>query len=163
MSPSSVTEFQIDRNAVRRAGQRRLLFRAGFAGVLVALFGAAVSAWVPESRGALAWSFALTVIAVYAGVEVSAMQWARRSAPTMVLRLTPTTLECWIGPGHYALAYRDLTITRLHASRNAVRSIELRNAKGEKVVLAGFCNMDALAQALTANIAGARADSGGPR
>lgn len=156
------TEFEIDRNAVRAASRRRLLVRVGIVAVLLALFGAAVNTWVPEKRITLAWTFALTLAAVYAAVEVSALQWARRSAPTMVLRLSARGLELWIGAGHHVIAWRDLRIRRIRESTDGVRAIELESPESGPVTLAGFQHMDELAQALTSNIAQVRADVRGP-
>lgn len=160
MSTRPSTDFEIDQAAVRTASRRRLLIRMGVMVALVALFGAGVSRWVPDQYITLAGSFALTLMAVYAAVEVSALQWARRSAPTMVLRLGSKGLELWIGSGRHVLPYGDLDITRVDQSAGRVRSIELSNRNGERVVLAGFVRMDELAQALTASIAETRADKG---
>lgn len=156
---NATTEFHIDQAAVRTAARRGLLIRVGTMILLVALFGAVVNAWVPAQHLRLAWSFALTSFAVYAGVEVVALQWARRSAPTMVLRLGANALECWIGAVRHAMPYRELSIARVSMGSNgAVRSIEIHRERGERVVLAGFADMDGLAQALTANLTGVRAD-----
>ena len=155
---STRTEFQIDRLAVRAAARRRLLFRITIAAVLVGMFGIAVDLWLPEKRHMLAWSFAITLAAVYAAVEVSALGWARRSAPTMVLRLSAKGLELWIGAGHHVIPWRDLRIVRVHEHQGQVREIALDSKDSGPVRLAGFQHMDELAQALTANIAQARAD-----
>lgn len=156
---SLATEFHIDPAAVRTAARRSLLIRLGAVILLVAVFGMAVNAWVPPQHLRIAWSFALTSFAVYAGVEVVSLQWARRSAPTMVLRLGTNALECWIGAVRHSMPYRELSITRVNTgSGGAVRSIELRRRQGERVVLAGFADMDGLAQALTTQLAAVRAD-----
>lgn len=156
---TSSTEFHIDQAAVRTAARRSLLIRLGLVILLVAVFGAAVNSWVPPDSLRLAWSFALTSCAVYAGVEVVSLQWAKRSAPTMVLRLGTNSLECWIGAVRHSIPYRELSITRVGtSSKGAVRSIELHREKGERVVLAGFSDMDGLAQALTTQLAAVRAD-----
>lgn len=153
------TEFAIDPIAFRAAARRNLLLRASFVVGLVAALGMAASAWVPPERMNLAWSFALTVMAVYAAVEVSALQWARRSMPAMRVRLGTNELECWIGASRYPLAYRELSIVRVIERKGAVRRIDLKLASGARLRLAGFENMNRLAQVLIACVAEARADS----
>lgn len=146
------------------ATRRRLLLRLALVVLLVALFGAAVNAWVPERSHHLAWSFSALLIAVYAAVEVSALQWARRAAPTMVLRLHADAIEMWIGTVCHRLPYAQLSLERVRYQRGdgrAVRSLELRGAAGARVMIAGFQDMDELARALTAAIAGTRADRPG--
>jgi hypothetical protein len=154
-------EFLVDREAVMAATRRRLLLRFAVVVVIVATFGAGVDAWVPAHSRMLAWSFAALLIAVYAAVEVSSLQWARRAAPTMVLRLRPDAIEMWIGTGCHRLPYAQLSLERVryHGSDgSSVRSLELRGAEGGRVVIAGFQDMDELARALTAAIAESRAD-----
>lgn len=155
-------EFRVDRDAVVSASIRRLLLRVAAVAVIVALFGAAVNIWVPAKSQMMAWSFAALLIAVYAAVEVSSLQWARRAAPTMVLRLRPDAIEMWIGTGCHRLPYAQLSLERVryHGGGNsgAVRSLELRGDKGGRVLIAGFQDMDELARALTAAIAETRAD-----
>ncbi|MCC2658809.1 MAG: hypothetical protein K0Q76_3917 [Panacagrimonas sp.] len=155
-------EFGVDRHAVMTASIRRLLLRVVVVALLVALFGAAVNAWVPERTRMMAWSFAALLIAVYAAVEMSSLQWARRAAPTMVLRLRADAIEMWIGTACHRLPYAQLSLQRVRyhggGSSGAVRSLELRSAEGGRVVIAGFQDMDELARALTAAIAEARAD-----
>ena len=155
-------EFLVDRLAVMAATRRRLFLRLAAVAVLVALFGAAVDAWVPERSRHLAWSFAALVIAVYGAVEVSSLQWARRAAPTMVLRMRDDAIEMWIGTACHRLPYAGLSLVRVRhhgGDGGAVRSLELRSAEGGgRVVIAGFQEMDELARALTAAIAQTRAD-----
>lgn len=151
-------EFDIDPAAVRAASRRSLLIRAGALLVFVALSGAAVNAWMPENLRRVSWSFVVALLAVYAAVEASSLQWARRSAPTMVLRLTPDTLELWIGAVRHRMPYTGLGIAGVRLARGGVRSIELESRDSGRVVLAGFRNMDELAESLTAAIAEARAD-----
>lgn len=156
---STRTEYEIDRNAVRAAARTRLLIRIGVMVVVIGLFGAAVSAWVPADRRTLAWSFAITLAAVYAAVEVSALGWSRRSAPTMVLRLSAKGLELWIGPGRHVIPWQELSIRRVREREGRVQVIELDSKDSGPVRIAGFQHMDELAQSLTANIAAVRADS----
>lgn len=155
-------EFGVDRKAVAAASVRRLLLRVAVVAVIVALFGAGVNAWVPAASRMLAWSFAALLIAVYAAVEVSSLQWARRAAPTLVLRLRDDAIEMWIGAQCHRLPYAGLSLLRMRyrggGASGAVRSLELGNAEGGRVVIAGFQDMDELARALTAAIAEARAD-----
>ncbi len=151
-------EFDIDPAAVRAASLRGLLLRLGAVVVLVALFGAGVNASAPPAMQRVAWSFAVAILAVYAAVEVSSLRWARRSARTMVLRLAPDALELQIGVGAHRMPYSDLAIARLRQSGGRVRAIELESREHGRVGLAGFRNMDELAEALTAAIAEARAD-----
>ena len=151
-------EFEIDPAAVRAASRRSLLIRLAGVIVLVALFGIAVNHWVPEASRRMVWSFAVAILAVYAAVEVSSLQWARRSAQSMVLRLAPDALELWIGANRHPMPYADLSIARVRLSGTAVRSVELRSGGSGRVVLAGFRDMDALAESLTAAIAACRAD-----
>lgn len=163
MSVDGVTrrEFLVDRRAVAAAAIRRLLMRMTVLAILAALFGAAVDAWVPEKSRVLAWSFAALLITVYAAVEMSALQWARRAAPTMVLRLREDAIEMWIGTACHRLPFANLSLQRVRHERGeggAVRSLELRAAEGGRVVIAGFQHMDELARALTAAIAATRAD-----
>lgn len=156
---TTALEFHIDPTALRTAARRALLIRVGVMILLVAASGAAVNAWVPENYLRLAGSFVVTIVAVYAGVEVVSLQWSRRSAPTMVLRLDPQGLEFWIGTMRHSIPYRELSLTSVsNDSRGAVRSIELQAEKGERVVLAGFQDMNGLAEALTATLAQVRAD-----
>lgn len=160
---TSRREFQVDRKAVMAATRRRLLLRLAAVALLVALFGAAVNTWVPDHGRHLAWSFASLLIAVYAAVEVSALQWARRAAPTMVLRLRADAIEMWIGTACHRLPYAGLSLVRVRhrgGDGGAVRSLELRAAEGGRVVIAGFQDMDELARALTTAIAETRADRG---
>ena len=154
-------EFEIDPAAVRAASWRRVLIRAGVLLVLIALLGAAAETWLPPQARRLAWSFAVAIFAVHAAVELSALRWARRSAPTMVLRLSAVALELWIGATRHRMPWTDLGIARVRGSRGAIRSIELHSRHHGRVVLAGFRDMDALAQALTAAIAQAHADRPG--
>jgi hypothetical protein len=154
-------EFKVDRQAIQVATRRRLLLRVAMMAVLVALFGAAVDAWVPERSRHIAWGFAALLITVYAAVEVSSLQWARRAAPTMVLRLRDDAIEMWIGTDCHRLPYAGLALVRVRhhgGDGGAVRSLELRAAEGGRVVIAGFQEMDELARALTAAIAETRAD-----
>lgn len=152
-------DFLVDRRAVMAAARGRLLLRLAAVALLVALFGAAVAAWVPEPGRHLAWSFAALLIAVYAAVEISALQWARRAAPTMVLRLREDAIEMWIGTACHRLPFAGLTLVRARQGRDGtIRSLELRGADGGRVVIAGFQDMDLLAQTLTAAIAATRAD-----
>lgn len=153
-------EFEIDPDAVVAASRRSLLVRAGGVLLLVALFGAVVNTWVPQTMHRVAWSFAVAILAVYAAVEVSSLRWARRSAKTMVLRLAPDALELQIGVGRHRMPYADLGIARVRLSGGKVRRVELHSAHNGRVALAGFRNMDELAESLTAAIAQARADSG---
>lgn len=154
-------EFQVDPKAVIAASIRRLSLRLAAVAVLVALFGAAVNTWVPGHSRTLAWSFAALLISVYAAVEVSSLQWARRAAPTMVLRLRADALEMWIGTACHRLPYAGLSLLRVRPDGGGpVRSLELRGADGGRVVIAGFHDMDELARALTAAIAETRADRG---
>lgn len=146
------------------ATRRRLLLRLSGVALIMAMFGGAVNAWVPDHIRHLAWSFAALLIAVYAGVEVSSLQWARRAAPTMVLRLRADAVEMWIGTACHRLPYAGLSLMRVRhhdGEGGAVRSLELRGADGGRVVIAGFQDMDELARALTAAIAETRADRGG--
>lgn len=156
---NTALEFHIDPLAMRTAARRSLLIRVGVMILLVAASGAAVNAWVPQNYLRLAGSFVVTIVAVYAGVEVVALQWTRRSAPTMVLRLDNKGLEFWIGTMRHSIPYRELSIASVSNHQSgAVRSIELKALKGERVVLAGFQDMNGLAEALTANLAQVRAD-----
>jgi hypothetical protein len=159
MPSAALQEFEVDPAAVRHAARQRLLLRFTAVAGLTALVGAAVNFWLAPERGAMAWSFAFTILAVYAAVEVSALQWARRSAPTMVLRLTAEAIELWIGSGHHRMPYRDLKIHRVRWSGNRVRSIELRDRQRGRVRLSGFRRMDELAEQLTARMAQTRADA----
>lgn len=152
-------EFEIDPDAVVAASRRSMLVRGGAAIGLVALLGAVVNTWVPQSFHRVAWSFAVAILAVYAAAEVSSLRWARRSAKTMVLRLAPDALELQIGVGSHRMPYTDLGIARVRQSGGKVRRIELHSAHNGRVALAGFRNMDELAESLTAAIAQARADS----
>lgn len=132
--------------------------------LIVAVFGTVVNIWVPERSRHLAWSFAAMLIAVYAAVEVSSLQWARRAAPTMLLRLLPDAIEMWIGTQGHRMPYAGLSLVRVRHQRGdggAVRSLELRGPDGGRVVIAGFQDMDELARALTAAIAETRADRTG--
>lgn len=153
------TEFAIDPVAFRSAARRNLLLRASFVIGLVAALGMAARIWVPPERMTLAWSFALTLMAIYAAVEVSAMHWARRGMPAMRVRLGPRELECWVGASRYPLAYRDLNIVRVVERKGSIRRIDLKAAGGARVRLAGFEDMDGLAHALSTCLAEARADS----
>lgn len=152
-------EFEIDPDAVRAASRRSLLLRLAGVCVLVALFGAAVNTWVPEGSRRMTWSFAVAILAIYAAVEVSSLQWARRSAQSMVLRLAPDALELWIGANSHRMPYTGLAISRVRQSGGSVRAIELRDNNRARVALAGFRDMDLLAESLTAAIASARADT----
>lgn len=152
-------EFEIDPAAVRAASRRSLLLRLCGVVVLVALFGAAVNTWIPESSRRMTWSFAVAILAVYAAVEVSSLQWARRSAQSMVLRLAPDALELWIGANSHRMPYTELAIAHVRQSGGVVKTIELRGGNSGRVALAGFHDMDALAESLTAAIASARADT----
>jgi hypothetical protein len=158
-------EFLVDRKAVMAETRRRLLLRFGAVAVLVAAFGAGVNAWAPEPLRLSAWSFAALLIAVYAAVEVSSLQWARRAAPTMVLRLRAEAMEMWIGTACHRLPFAQLSLERVRyhggADSGAVRSLELRGTERGRVVIAGFQDMDELARVLTAAIAAARADRNG--
>lgn len=157
-------EFQVDRKAVMAATRRRLLLRIAAVAVIVAAFGAGVNAWVPDASRHLAWSFAGLMIAVYAAVEVSSLQWARRAAPTMVLRLREDAIEMWIGSACHRLPYAQLSLERVRyhgADGGTVRSLELRGDRNARVVIAGFQDMDELARTLTSAIAGTRADKAG--
>lgn len=158
MTQNPRSEFEIDRPAVRAEARTRLLIRISVLIVLIGVFGLAVNAWVPDKSRTLAWSFAITLAAVYAAVEVSALGWSRRSAPTMVLRLSEHGLELWIGPGRHLMRWTDLRIVRVKVREGRVRAIELDSRDTGRVRLAGFRHMDELAQALTANIAAQRAD-----
>lgn len=151
-------EFEIDPAAVRAASRRSLLTRVAALLVVVALFGLAVNLWMPEASRRVAWSFAVAILAVYAAVEVSSLQWARRSAPTMVLRLAPDALDLWVGAVRHRMPYSDLGIARVRLAGGAVRSIALDSRDSGRVELSGFRNMDELAESLTAAIAEARAD-----
>lgn len=152
------TEFEIDRPAVRAAARTRLLIRISVMVLLIGVFGAVVNAWVSDKSTTLAWSFAITLAAVYAAVEVSALGWSRRSATTMVLRLNDQGLELWIGPGWHLMRWTDLRIVRVKVREGRVRAIELDSRDTGRVRLAGFRHMDELVQALTANMAAQRAD-----
>lgn len=152
-------EFEIDRNAVRAAARQRLFLRISIMVVLIGVFGAMVDLWAPEKQQMLAWSFAITLGAVYAAMEVSALGWARRSAPTMALRLSAKGLELWIGPGRHLIPWHGLKIVRLQERDGRVRMIELDSEDSGPVRLAGFQHMEELAQSLTANIAQSRADA----
>lgn len=146
------------------ATRRRLLLRIAVVAVIVAAFGAGVNTWVPTASRHLAWSFAGLLLAVYAAVEISSLQWARRAAPTMVLRLRDDAIEMWIGTACHRLPYAQLSLERVRyhgAHGGAVRSLELRGDRNARVVIAGFQDMDELARALTSAIAGTRADKAG--
>lgn len=153
------TEFVIDPVAFRNAARRSLLLRASFVIGLVTALGLAASAWVPPQRATLTWSFALTLIAVYATVEASSLAWARRSTPAMRVRLGAHELECWIGGVRYPLAYRDLSVTRVVERGGAVRRIDLKTTTGARLRLAAFEDMTGLAHSLTACMAQARAEA----
>lgn len=156
-------DFEVDRAAVMAAARRRLLLRIAVVALIVAVFGAVVNIWVPERSRNLPWSFAAMLIAVYAAVEVSSLQWARRAAPTMLLRLLPDAIEMWIGAERHRVPYAGLSLMRVRhrgGDGGAVRSLELRGPDGGRVVIAGFQDMDELARALTSAIAESRADRG---
>lgn len=152
------SEFAVDRQAVRRAAGRRLFIRIVVVAALLALYGAVVHAWVGAEHQSLAWSFAFTVAAVYAAVEVSALGWSRRSAPTMRLCLTEQGLELWIGTGHHLLPWQELRMVRVRNRKGRAQIVELESQVSGAIRLAGFERMDELAQALTAQLAAHRAD-----
>jgi hypothetical protein len=152
------TEFTVDPDALREAARRRLLLRAGVAVGLVAAFGLAVGLWLPQEYRTLAFSFALTLSAVYAAVEISALQWSKRGAPAMRVRLGKTELECWIGAIRYPLPYAELSITRIVQRRGLIKRIDLKGKGGARLQLAGFDDMETLAKALAASLVAVRAD-----
>ena len=158
MSAADIMEFQIDPKAVRQAARRSLLLRAGIALAILAAFALGVNAWVPAKRITLAWSFMLSLAAVYAAVELSALQWAKRSAPTMVVRLTTSAMELWIGAGRHPVPYTTLSIEKVQRKGNSVRSIQLRTSDSGRFALTGFFDMDGLADELVSRVAGARSD-----
>ena len=158
MDKTDTLEFHIDPAAVRLAAQRSLLLRAGIVLGILAAFALSIDAWVPPKHITLAWSFALSLAAVYVAVEISALQWAKRSAPTMVVRLTSRAMELWIGTGRHAVPYATLSIDKVQRRGNAVRSIHLRTSDSGRFALTGFFDMQGLADELVSRVAGARSD-----
>lgn len=158
MRATDTLEFHIDPKAVREAARRSLMLRAGIVFGLLVLFALGADSWVPAKRMTLAWSFALSLAAVYAAVEISALQWAKRSAPTMVVRLTSQAMELWIGTGRHAVPYSSLSIDKVQRKHTAVRSIQLRTNDSGRFALTGFFDMDGLADELVSRVAGARSD-----
>lgn len=158
MKTTETLDFQIDPMAVRQAARRNLLLRAAAVLSLLAVFALTVDTWVPNKRITLAWSFALSLVAVYLAVEISALQWAKRSAPTMVVRLTANSMELWIGAGRHPVPYTSLSIERVRRAGSSVRSIHMRTTDSGRFALTGFFDMDRLADELVSRVAGARSD-----
>lgn len=160
MNSANLRDFEIDPQALRAPALRRLAWRGAALAALLMTCGAAVQAFAPPAFHRVAWTFGFTVAAVYVAVEISALQWTRRSAPNLRLRLAPDALELWIGHGRHRMDYADLHIARVVVRHERVQRIELRARQQDGgVVLAGFRDMDALAEALTSAIAATRTDT----
>lgn len=153
------TEYAIDPRAFRDAERRGLTLRMGIVAALLLALALAVYTWIPGTYRQLAWPFALTVIVVYAAVEVSSLKWTRRLTPKTRLHLGRDELECFIGLTRYRIAYRELSIARVVERDGQVRRIDLKTSAGARLRLAGFEQMNDLAAALGACLVGARADS----
>ncbi|MGQ0619426.1 MAG: hypothetical protein ACT4QA_05845 [Panacagrimonas sp.] len=156
MTPSGTrTEFQIDQTAFMRAARRRMLVRMGLASVFFAALAWLAQAYFRGDRASFFWTGVLALLFVHGAVELSSLQWARRSAPVMVVRLMPKGLECWIGPNCHRMPWTTLPPPRIRRWRGQVTRIDVMDSRGQGVRLAGFQDMDALARGIVEGI-GAR-------
>lgn len=152
MSPTH-TEFQIDRAAVLRAAWQRLLLRTALAAAALYALAWTAQTQIDPGRGPFFWSAATALLFVYGAVEFSALRWAKRSAPVMVVRLTPSGLECWIGPSCHPMAWADISPPRVRRWRGRISRIDVRDSKGHGVRLAGFQDMESLASGIVSYLA----------
>lgn len=156
MTPTSTrTEFLIDHAAFLRAARLRMVLRLGFATAFFSALAWLAQIYIQGDRAWFFWTGALTLLFVYGAVELSALQWGKRSAPVMVVRFNPKGLECWIGPNCHRMPWTTLTPPRIRRWRGRVSRIDVRDIRGQGVRLAGFQDMDALASGIVERI-GAR-------
>lgn len=147
------TEFHIDPAAFLRAAWLRLVLRTAAVAVLLCALAWAAGTYLDPRRSSFYWSAATALLFVYAAVEFSALRWAKRSAPVMVVRLTPRGLECWVGANCHPLPWAEISPPRVRHWRGRVSRIDVRDGKGRGVRLAGFRDMDALASGIVSHLA----------
>ena len=147
------TEFHIDRQVFLRTIHERLFLRLGIATAFFCTIAFLVVQYVHNERSTFLWTSALALLFVYGAVEISSLQWAKRSAPVMVVRLNARALECWVGMHCHSLSWKELQPPKLRYRAGKVSRIDVRDAKGQGVQLAGFQDMDQLASAIVAQLA----------